>query len=264
MARFLLIHSYDGTSFHGWQKQAGQRTVQGDLEAALKTFETPDWRITTAGRTDTGVHALAQAAHFDYIGHVEPSRMVKAFNSKLREDIRVIRIIPVADDFHARYDAYERAYMYLLAKEQTPFNRHYTGYIPHFRANPTTIARYTDILIGKYDFSSFGRPNPEVPNRICELKEITIFEGDECVRFVLRADRFLHNMVRRIVGTLVQFGTKDLHPDQLRDILMAADPRQTMVLTAPAQGLYLYGIKYPKFDIDAISLPGFLDQDNER
>lgn len=259
-----MIHSYDGTSFHGWQKQAGQRTVQGDLEAALKTFETPDWRVTTAGRTDTGVHALAQAAHFDYIGNTDPERMVKAFNSKLREDLRVLRIIPVEDDFHARYDAYERAYMYVLAKEQTPFNRNFTGYIPHLRVDATAMARYTGVLIGKYDFSAFGRPNPEVPNRICELKEISITEDQECVRFILRSDRFLHNMVRRIVGTLVQFGTKNLPPELLRDILLTADPRQTMVLTAPAQGLYLYGIRYPKFDIDAISLPGFLAQDNVR
>lgn len=243
--------AYDGTYFHGWQVQPGQRSVQHVLETMLASFGCDNPEVVASGRTDAGVHALGQRAHFDYAGSMVPRQMLLAFRTRLPLDVDVVDVIPVPDGFHARYDACEREYHYLLAKRRTPFNRNFTGFLPGKYQDPDYLMDLASVLIGNYDYSSFGRPNPNIPNRMCHVKEISITDRGDRLMFRVVADRFLHNMVRRIVGTLVTFGQKGLAKEVLLEILLQHDPRQTLVPTAPACGLYLARVGYPDLALTA-------------
>lgn len=245
MPRYLMTVCYDGSRYHGWQKQDNGISIQARMETALARMEAPQPFITAAGRTDAGVHALAQRAHFDYPLRMSENQMVKAFNSLLPTDIKVLKIVQVADDFHARFDACQRGYRYFLAKESDPFQRLYMGFIPHKPIRFQALSQYLPILLGSHDFSSFGRSNPAIPKRVCHLKELDVTDHPSHLEFRFLADRFLHNMVRRIVGTLINFAAKGLEPNELQRILREADSRQTLVETAPPQGLYLTHVGYP-------------------
>lgn len=254
MSRYLIKLSYDGGGFCGWQKQKNGRSVQSEIETALYLITDKPASVIASGRTDSGVHALAQTAHFDYAGSMSLRQILLALRSKLPEDILIYEIWMVPDDFHARYRACERAYLYLLAKSKTPFNRFYTGWMSFKDIDPDRMQALAQVLLGKHDFSSFSKDNPAVPNHICELKELSINDAGDNIEFRFRADRFLHNMVRRIVGTLVNFCRSGRSPDELRELLEQRNPRQSLVIPAPASGLYLAEVKYPQMALDE-SLP---------
>jgi len=243
--RYLIKLEYDGTDFIGWQKQKQGRSIQVIMEKALARFTGKDTPIVAAGRTDAGVHALGQYAHFDYDGKMPPHKMLPAFRRWLPEDIRVTQITAVGEELSARYQAYERSYQYILTRMRTPFNRYRAGFIPHLKIHTPAMLRAAPHFLGKHDFSSFGRLNPEVPNHSCEIKELSIIEDGYDIIFTLRADRFLHNMVRRIVGTLVNISHFDLPGTRVDELLNECNPKQTLVFTAPACGLYLIDVKYP-------------------
>ena len=248
--RYLMKLCYDGTNYHGWQKQHNGISIQAKLESALEAFSQAHIPIIAAGRTDAGVHALAQYAHYDYDGSMQPYQMLLAFRRHLPTDIKVLEIQKVSPMLSARYQAYERSYRYLLAKYRTPFNRNYSGFLPSIHLNLAPMQAAALRLLGKHDFSSFGRANPEVPNRICELKTLSISESEEYFEFIIVADRFLHNMVRRIVGTLANISHLSLAPETIDAILSDACPKQNLVTTAPASGLYLIDVKYPATLLD--------------
>ncbi len=241
---------YDGTGYHGWQKQHNGISIQAVLEKALSIFAERDIPIVAAGRTDAGVHAMAQYAHFDYDGSMQPYQMLLAFRRYLPYDIKVLEIMKVSSELSARYQAYERSYRYILAKSRTPFNRNYSGFLPSIQLELHPMKAAAEHILGKHDFSSFGRANPEVPNRICEVKSLEITETDDSFIFHITADRFLHNMVRRIVGTLANISHFNLPPETIDAILSDACPRQNLVTTAPASGLYLIDVKYPAHLLD--------------
>jgi tRNA pseudouridine38-40 synthase len=258
MARYLMKLCYDGTNYHGWQKQHNGISIQAVLEGALETFAEAHVPIIAAGRTDAGVHALAQFAHFDYEGSMQPYQMLLAFRRYLPADIKVLEIGKVNPMLSARYQAYERSYRYILAKYRTPFNRNYGGFIPSIKLNLAPMQAAAVRLLGSHDFSSFGRANPEIPNRICEIKILNIKESEESFEFIITADRFLHNMVRRIVGTLANISHFSLPPETIDAILSDTCPRQNLVTTAPASGLYLIDVKYPASLLDETSAPEIL------
>lgn len=245
MTRYLMKLCYDGTGYHGWQKQHNGISIQATLERALQAFAHKEIPVIGAGRTDAGVHALGQYAHYDYEGTMQPYQMVLAFRRNLPDDVKVLSIEQVSPNLSARYQAYERSYRYLLAKQKTPFNRYQTGFLPHLNINLPAMQKAALHLLGTHDFSSFGRANPEVPNRICTIKSLQISESEEQFEFLILADRFLHNMVRRIVGTLANIAHFGLPSSTIDDILNDACPRQNLVTTAPASGLYLIDVKYP-------------------
>jgi tRNA pseudouridine38-40 synthase len=170
--------------------------------------------------------------------------MVLALRNLLSDDLRVFAIEQVADEFHARYDACERQYKYLLAKDKNPFTRNYMGFVPNQRLALPKMQAATSYFLGSHDFSSFSRANPNIPNRICNLKELSITEYPDHYQFILKADRFLHNMVRRIVGALISISHKDLTPDVVNKWFADASPRQNLVFTTPASGLYLTKVLY--------------------
>ena len=259
MVRLLMKLCYDGSGYHGWQKQKNGNSIQEELERALAAFTHQNIAIIGAGRTDAGVHALAQYAHFDYPGSMLPYQMLLAFRRNLPDDIKVLEIKPVSPLLSARYQAYERSYRYVLAKEKTPFNRNYSGFLPHVKVSLAPMQEAAIKLLGTHDFSSFGRANPEVPNRICNVLSIDIEETETAYVFVITADRFLHNMVRRIVGTLANIAHFALRPDVIDAILSDACPRQNLVTTAPATGLYLIEVKYPANLLDETVTPETLE-----
>lgn len=246
MRRIVLKLCYDGSGFSGWQIQNHARTVQSELEKALRQMAGETLKTVCSGRTDAGVHALCQYVHFDYAGRMEAGRMIKALNRLLSPEIRILDAMDVPLEFSARYQAFQRSYKYLLAKEMIPFQRLYKGFMLNQRLDLDKLLELAAPLAGKHDWSSFAQPNPEIPNRICELEPIRISETAEHFCFMITADRFLHNMVRRIVGTLATACTKDLAPQSLITILAEADPKQTLVVPAPASGLYLVDVRYPE------------------
>lgn len=246
MPRYLMTLCYDGSAYVGWQKQHNGLGIQQVVEKALSLMKAPNPSVTAAGRTDAGVHAIAQKAHFDYPARMPVSSMIKALNSLLSYDIKVMDITPVPDSFHARFDACQRSYRYLLAKESHPFRRLYRGFIPHKPIRFKQMQSYIPALLGKKDFSSLAQLNPNIPNRICDLQRLELQDMGDHLVFEFTADRFLHNMVRRIVGTMLNLAAKDLPIQELKKIIDMQDPRQTLVETAPANGLYLTQVKYPE------------------
>lgn len=235
---------YDGTGYHGWQIQNNGHSVQAELEQGLLRMSGSVIKVVGSGRTDAGVHALEQTAHFDFEGAMQPYQMVLALRNLLSDDLRVFAIEQVEESFHARYDACERQYKYLLAKDKNPFTRNYMGFVPNQRLDLLKMQHAAPSFLGIHDFSSFSRANPNIPNRICNLKELSITEYDNHFEFILKADRFLHNMVRRIVGALISISHQDLNPDIVAKWFADASPRQNLVFTTPASGLYLTKVLY--------------------
>lgn len=262
MPRYLMQISYDGTRYHGWQKQQNGLAIQEVLETTMLRFCECHIPLTAAGRTDTGVHALAQYAHFDYSGSMQPQQMLLAFRRYLPYDIKVNSIQRVSPSLSARYQAYQRSYRYILAKERTPFNRLYTGFLPHIKPSLAPMQTAAKLLMGSHDFSSFGRANPEIPNHVCDIQLLDITETEDSFIFHITADRFLHNMVRRIVGTLANIAHFSLETAIINAILQDACPRQNIVTTAPASGLYLIDVKYPGKYLDETYVSDF-DAQNE-
>ncbi len=261
MARYLMKICYDGTGYCGWQKQKNGLAIQEVMENTLALFSGKKTSIIAAGRTDAGVHSLSQYAHFDYSGSMQDKQLLLAFNRYLPDDIKVLEIMKVSPVFNARYQAYERSYRYVLAKEKTPFNRNYSGYLLRLNLNLKKMQSCIENLLGKHDFSSFGKKNPEVPNHICELKHITINETESYFIFDFTADRFLHNMVRRIVGTMANISHLHLSNKTILEILENRCPRQNLVITAPASGLYLMEVKYPPKFLDESYNPDFKENE---
>jgi tRNA pseudouridine38-40 synthase len=159
-----MTFCYDGTCYHGWQKQHNGRSIQATMERALGRMEAPNPSITAAGRTDTGVHALAQKAHFDYPDRMSTEQMIKAFNSLLPMDIKALEIMPVPDAFHARFDACERGYRYLLAKAPNPFTRLYMGFIPHKPVFFERLGKYIPVLLVRMTSLPSDAPTPTSPS----------------------------------------------------------------------------------------------------
>lgn len=246
MPRFVMILSYDGNSFYGWQVQKHQRTVQSALEKALLDYCGVRTAVTGSGRTDTGVHALRQYAHFDYDGNANPEQLRKGLRRHLPDDIQILKIIPVADDFHARYDAYERHYRYLITKQQTPFNRLYRSAFPRKKIRFDLMQRAAPLFLGRHDFSSFSKPNAAVPDHVCEVKVSEFEIRDDCYIYTIKADRFLHNMVRRIVGAMINISHMQLDPAIITKWIEEQNPKQTIIYPAPPQGLYLVDVLYPE------------------
>jgi len=249
---------YDGSGFSGWQVQHNGRSVQEELQDALCQISGESTQVCGSGRTDTGVHALAQCAHFDYSGSMTPAQMVLAFRTKLPDDVRVLGITPVPDGFSARFRACRRTYLYRLAREKSPFNRNYMGFVPYRKIDTQLIREAAQLFLGRHDFSSFGRPNPAVPNRVCEVQSISFEEFPDHWRLLIIADRFLHNMVRRIIGALISISHNSLPPETITALIEQTKPSQNNIFTAPAQGLYLVRVDYPEH----FGLTEFCDPDH--
>ncbi|MCF7919192.1 MAG: tRNA pseudouridine(38-40) synthase TruA [Candidatus Cloacimonetes bacterium] len=245
MPRYLIRLSYDGTHFSGWQIQDHARTVQQCLEKALSYFDAPvPLTVTGAGRTDAGVHALRQYANFDLEKEISPQQMVAALNTRLPDDIRVLQSWQVTSDFSARYSALSRSYEYHLAIHRTPFNRLYSAFLPRYRINAEIIEKCLPYFLGEHDFSTFAKLNPDLHHQRCTVQEFTLEIKDDELIFRIRANRFLHNMVRRMIGTSIRLGHQNKDPMIIKDLIAAANPNNDLIFTAPPEGLFLAEVEY--------------------
>lgn len=242
MRNIRLLLEYDGTHFCGWQFQPNVRTVQGELEKALKSLLQEEVRVSGSGRTDVGVHALAQVANFHTANCLDLLSVRKGLNSLLPEDIVVLETEEVNPEFHARFNARGRKYHYVITRREKAVGRFYSWYIGYdLDVGGMKIA--TQELIGEHDFKSFCQSDAEVNNYKCIVTDAEWKETSEGLLFEITANRFLHSMVRIIVGTLVEVGRGKINAGQFKEILEVKD-RTKAGKTAPAKGLFLVKVYY--------------------
>ena len=236
--------AYDGSKFYGWQVQVQSPTVQERLEGALSAIAKERIKVIGAGRTDSGVHALAQVAHFDFPLNMSTEQIMLALRSKLPPEIQVHQIDEVALDFHARYDAIERTYRYIITFCPTPFNYYYKAYFHRYKICAEKFRACIPFFMGEHDFTSFAKPNPEIPNHVCNIMDFRIDMVDADMVIEITANRFLHNMVRRMVGSMISVSHNSLEPNIITEWINAKKHEQKNYITAPPNGLYLKCVKY--------------------
>lgn len=258
--RWALILAYDGTHFHGWQKQPnGVHTVQAALEAAISKVAFETVAVTVAGRTDAGVHATAQVVHFDTAAQRSEQAWVRGVNTVANEHVRVLRAQPVAAHFHARFDAFGRRYRYVLAsaRVRSPLLHGRMGWT-HLPLDMTAMRQAAAMLVGEHDFSSFRSSACQAKSARKIMYNIRLSGNPELMVLDLHGNAFLHNMVRNIVGALVYVGSGKLSMAGFAGLL-AAQSRQTAPPTFMPDGLYLTGVDYPpEFGIETPPLPPWL------
>lgn len=245
MQRYKCVIAYDGTSFFGYQIQPQKTTVQSELESALtKIHKGQPVRVVASGRTDAGVHAKGQVIHFDTMLNIPQDKWVVALNSLLPEAISVLQVEQVPPGFHSRFDAIAKEYRYFIfpAKVRDPFSRNYAYQYP-YSLDISKMKAASKLLLGTHDFTSFCSAKTEVSDRVRTINEIEIFHEDELIVFRFVGNGFLYNMVRILVGTLIEIGSNQ------RDYLtipqtIAAKDRGAAGKTAPAHGLYLWKVFY--------------------
>ena len=245
MRRYFIYLGYNGRNYNGWQTQPNGVTVQQTLEEALATFLRKPVPIVGAGRTDAGVHARMMVAHFDWEEEIEDlAFLADKLNRILSKDIAIYRIEPVRADAHARFDATSRTYKYYLTDQKNPFNQDWT-YRTYVALDFDAMNAACDILFDYIDFTSFSKLHTDAKTNNCRILQAGwAREGDVWV-FTIRADRFLRNMVRAIVGTLLEVGRKRMTLDGFRRVIEAKDRCQAGT-SVPGHALFLVDVSYPE------------------
>ncbi|MDX8349904.1 tRNA pseudouridine(38-40) synthase TruA [Cognatiyoonia sp. IB215446] len=250
MPRYALLVEYHGAPFSGWQRQSHRPSVQGAIEQALAKLEPGEHTIAAAGRTDAGVHATGQVAHCDLTRDWDPFRLSEALNYHLKPDpVAILDCAIVSEDWHARFDAVEREYLFRLISRRAPLTSE-AGQL--WRVNHTLDAAAmqagADQLIGQHDFTTFRSSICQAKSPVKTLDELRIEVVPRSIgteyQFHVRARSFLHNQVRSFVGTLERVGAGAWHPDDVSAALAAKD-RAACGPVSPPQGLYLAAVRYP-------------------
>lgn len=245
MPRYKLTVEYDGGPYSGWQFQEGQPTVQGVLENAIEQLCGEQCRLQVAGRTDAGVHAWAQVAHFDSPKEYDAERVKGALNYYMREDaVAIIHAEAVTEEFHARFSATGRRYLYRVLNRPTPpaIERGRVWHVPE-PLDITLMRAGANYLIGTHDFTSFRASECQSKSPIKTLDDITISQAGEEIHLHFAARSFLHHQVRNIVGSLKKVAQGRWQPKKIKEVLEAQD-RTAAAETAPACGLYLTEVVY--------------------
>lgn len=241
--RYFVELQYDGAAYCGWQRQPDAETVQGVIEQRLSMLRRVSTEIVGAGRTDTGVNASFYVAHFDSDEAVDCAQLAYKLNKVLPDDIAILRIYEVEGDKHARFDAKQREYTYFLTPHKSPFRRFSAWYFA-VDLDVESMNRAATALLRYDDFTSFAKLNSNNKTNICHISHAQwVVESDGVLRFTIRADRFLRNMVRAIVGTLVDVGRGRYTVEQFEDIIRSKDLSRSSA-GAPACGLFLSDVRY--------------------
>ena len=241
--RYFIEFSYHGKNYFGYQIQPNEISVQEELEKALSTLLREPIKTTGAGRTDTGVHARQMFAHFDTEVTL-PEDLTYRLNSFLPPDISVKRIFKVKDDFHARFDATFRTYEYYIALDKDPFSQDSAWQLWRRKLNVEKMNEACKILFEYEDFTSFAKLHTDNKTNNCKIYKAQWEQKDSELKFTISADRFLRNMVRAIVGTMVEIGAGKTALDDFRNIIEAKN-RNLAGTSAPPQGLFLVKVGYP-------------------
>lgn len=246
MQRFAFEIQYHGGNYFGWQRQPKQISVQEVIEITLnKLFNRRDCQVLGCGRTDTGVHAQQFFLHTDLKSQFSSAELHYKLNRILPKDISITSVYEVDQEFHARFDAQKRTYRYYIHTQKNPFKKDLSLYFtPELNLNKMNSACI--FLLGKKDFTSFSKVHTDVKTNICEVtKAEWIRESPTEIFFEISADRFLRNMVRAIVGSLIEVGIGKSAPSEIEQIIKKRN-RSEAKYSVPAQGLYLWSVEYDK------------------
>lgn len=247
---FRLLIQYDGTDFHGWQVQSGERTVQGELTKVVSLLEGADVFVCGSGRTDSGVHAEGQVANIKLTREFTPEKLRAAINGNLPEDVRVLQAEEVSEEFHARFSAKGKTYLYRLinAPVMSPFWARHAAH----EARPVNIdsmCEVTSLFLGEHDWTAFSSAQADSENRVRNITQFAVSErveeraGSRMIEFRITGNGFLRYMVRSIVGTLMEVGRGERDFDTIRSAIESGD-RNLAGATAPAHGLTLLKVYY--------------------
>lgn len=247
---FKLLIQYDGTDFHGWQVQDNERTVQGELQRVLSLIENEDVYVCGSGRTDAGVHAEGQVANIKIKRQFAPEKLRGAINGNLWRDVRILQVEKAADDFHARFSAKGKTYIYRIinAPVISPFWVRYA----HHESRPLDVNRMNEaarFFLGEHDWTAFSAANSDTENRVRTISEFTIESkwdnrsNSSIIECRITGNGFLRYMVRSIVGTLLEVGRNEKDFDTIQTAIISGD-RNLAGATAPAHGLTLFKVYY--------------------
>lgn len=239
MKRVMLVVAYDGTDYHGWQLQPGAPTIEGELNRALNELLGEEIQVIGASRTDSGVHALCNAAVFDTDTKIPPEKLSYALNQRLPEDIRIQRSVEVAFDFHPRHCSSKKTYEYRILNREFPLptKRRY-AHFTYVHLDEERMQRGAQYLVGEHDFKSFCSTAAVVETTVRTLYSLAVKREGEEIIIRVSGSGFLYNMVRIIAGTLMEIGRGNIEPEKMQEILEAKD-RTAAGPTAPACGLTL-------------------------
>lgn len=242
--RFFLHLRYKGTNYFGWQSQPNQRSIQEEIESALtKIHSNNEVKITGCGRTDTGVHATNYYAHFDSNTIADPEECKSKLNAMLDDDIAILDLIKVSADAHARFDATARTYHYFIHRQKDPFLED-RSWLYRAELNLELMNKACLMLQNHIDFECFSKVKTDVTNFNCDIRHALWMTSEQGYIFTITANRFLRNMVRAIVGTMLEIGLEKISLDDFENILNSQD-RGEAGQSVPAKGLFLADIEYP-------------------
>lgn len=244
MIRYFIQLSFEGTHYHGWQVQNNANSIQAELQKALSTILRLPIEVTGAGRTDTGVHAKQMFAHFDIANAPDDlEKLVFKVNSILPQDIAIQSIFDVPTDFHARFTATARSYEYHLHQTKNPFKQQHSYYFNR-ELSVDKMNQAAQLLLNYADFSAFSKSNTQTFTNDCIIYNAVWEITDDGLVFHISANRFLRNMVRAIVGTLLEIGVGKQQVDAIHSIIQSKN-RSEAGTSVPACGLYLTRVEYP-------------------
>ena len=243
--RIACIVQYDGTNYNGWQIQRNGRTIQGVIEESLFTLTREKVRVVASGRTDTGVHAIGQVIHFDLASSIRLEKICIGLNGILPHDISIKNAFHTESTFHSRFSAVEREYRYYIYNypQRSPFMRYRAMWV-HDPLNVDYIREVASQLVGVHDFSSFCKKRESYSkNTVRKLNRIEVKNIEHYIEILFKGNAFLHNMIRIIIGTILQMHKTNEDPSLIRHIIERRD-RDVSGKTAPPYGLYLYEVTY--------------------
>ena len=249
MNTIIMCVEYDGTDYLGWQVQSNQKTIQGELNQAIKKAFNEEYCVIGAGRTDTGVHSSGQICHFNYDEIKVPRHKIRlAINQKLPLDIRVKRLWFTDLDFHSRFDADLREYRYRFSRHTSVFSRRWTTFIP-FQLDIDLLYQSAKLFEGRHNFFTFSKNHSQIPDYYCDVKKCEwMMKNEDNFELSIIADRFVYGMVRALVGTMLDVARHKRTLDSITEALNTQD-RFLCSSFAPAFGLDLYRVCYkPPFD----------------
>jgi tRNA pseudouridine38-40 synthase len=245
MRNIRLVIEYDGAQYFGWQRQNGHRSIQQTLEEKIRLITKEEVTVIGSGRTDSGVHAINQIAHFKMGGDINDANLLRALNSVLPDDIVIKQLEEVHPSFHARFDVKSKKYIYQIWNGQTSMaiNRHYYWYVRK-ELDLKNMRRAATYIEGTHDFSAFCGAGSKVKDYIRTVLDVQIVREEQYkIVIIIAANGFLRHMVRNIVGTLVDVGKGKILPEAFKTILDSQDRKQAG-MTAPAHGLFLVEVNY--------------------